>query len=256
MPPSPPAAERWLAQREVNPRARRRLFCFPHAGGGASAFRGWAAELPADVEVCPVQPPGRENRLEERAFRELQPLVEAAADALQPLFSLPFAFYGHGMGAAIAYGLACELRRRGRALPEALFVAGRRAPEVPLRSAPLHDLPDAELIAALLERRLVPEEVLRHEELMQLLLPVLRADLTLDETTSFADEQKFPLALSAFVGTKDDSLALADVEPWAERIVGTFRLHELPGDQFFVHSSRRPLLEAIARDLAQLPPRS
>jgi len=254
MPPSPSTTERWLAYREVNPRARRRLFCFPYAGGGASAYRGWAAELPADVEVCPVQLPGRESRLREPAFQGLQPLVAAAADALQPLVQLPFAFFGHGMGAAIAYGLACELRSRGRAWPEALFVAGRRAPEVPLRSAPLHDLPDAELIAALRERRAVPEEVLAHEELMRLLLPILRADLAVDETASFGDEAKFAFALSAFVGTEDDIVPRADVEPWAQRTVGAFRLRELPGDQFFIHSSRALLLEALARDLAQLAP--
>lgn len=256
MPPSPPATERWLAYREVNPSARRRLFCFPYAGGGASAYRGWAADLPADLEVCPVQLPGRENRLREPAFRELQPLVAAAADALQPLFQLPCAFFGHGMGAAIAYSLACELRSRGRAWPEALFVAGRRAPEVPLRGEPLRDLPDAELIAALRERRAVPDDVLAHEELMRLLLPILRADFAVDETASFGGEPKLTFALSAFVGKDDDTVARADVEPWAQRTIGTFRLRELPGDQFFIHSSRRELLEALARDLAQLPPRS
>jgi len=253
--PSKPSTEQsWLAYREVNPRARLRLFCFPYAGGGASTYRGWAAGLPQHVEVCPVQLPGRENRLRERAFQQLPPLVAAAADALEPLLDLPFALFGHDMGAAIAYGLACERRRRGGALPQALFVAARRAPQVPLTGAPLHDLPDTNLKEALRARRQVPDEVLAHEELMRLLLPIVRADLAADETAVFPDEPQLAQPISAFHGLGDDLVVREDVERWRQCSSGPFRLRALPGDHFFVHSSRGELLEAITRDLAEQTP--
>src|SRR6202035_2395188 len=100
-----------------------------------SAYRGWAAALPGDVEVCPVQLPGRESRLREPPFVSAERLVLALADALHPHLALPFAFFGHSMGAMLSFELARELRRRGRPLPVHLFVSGRRAPQGPARGA-------------------------------------------------------------------------------------------------------------------------
>ena len=134
MRPSGNPADRWLAYREVKPHARLRIFCFPYAGGGASIFRGWTALLPADLEVCPVQLPGREGRLREAPFTHMEPMVNALVDALQPYFDLPFVLFGHSMGAAIAFELTRELRRRGRPQPLHLFAAGRRAPHLHRRT--------------------------------------------------------------------------------------------------------------------------
>jgi len=158
------------------------------------------------------------------------------------------------MGAAIAYGLACERRRRGGGLPQALFVAARRAPQVSLTGAPLHDLPDTELKEALRARRQVPDEVLAHEELTRLVLPIVRADLAVDETAAFPDEPQLAMPISAFHGLGDDLVAREDVERWRPCTSGRFRLRALPGDHFFVHSGRGELLESIARDLATLAP--
>src|SRR4051812_38568638 len=99
----------WLPFTRPNPAARLRLFCFPFAGGGASAFRLWSQGLPLTVDVCPVQPPGRETRFREPAYTRLPPLVTALADALRPHFDRPFAFFGHSMGAIVAFELAREL---------------------------------------------------------------------------------------------------------------------------------------------------
>lgn len=249
--PSPPT-ERWLAYREVNPRARLRLFCFPYAGGGASAYRGWAAALPPDVEVCPVQLPGRESRLREPPFNRPEPLVLALVDALQPHLGLPFAFFGHSMGAMLSFELARELRRRGRPLPLHLFVSGRRAPQVPAREEDIHDLPEPEFVAKLRELNGTPEEVLQHAELMRLLIPVLRADFTLNETYVFRPEEPLDLGISAFGGLGDAEVSREDVEGWREHMRGSFRLRMLPGDHFFLHSARELITESVARDLADL----
>jgi medium-chain acyl-[acyl-carrier-protein] hydrolase len=249
--PSPPT-ERWLAYREVNPRARLRLFCFPYAGGGASAYRGWAPALPPDVEVCPVQLPGRESRLREPPFDRPEPLVLALADALQPHLGLPFAFFGHSMGAMLSFELARELRRRGRPLPLHLFVSGRRAPQVPAREEDIHDLPEPEFVAKLRELNGTPEEVLQHAELMRLLIPVLRADFALNETYVFRPEEPLDLGISAFGGLGDAEVNREDVEGWREHVRGSFRLRMLPGDHFFLHSARDLVTESVARDLAEV----
>ena len=252
MKPSGQPSERWLAYREVNPRARLRMFCFPYAGGGASAYRGWAASLPSNVEVCPVQLPGRESRLRDQPFSRPEPMIHALVDVLQPYMDLPFVFFGHSMGSMIGFELSRELRRQGRKLPLTLFVSGRRAPQLPPREEDIHDLPEPEFIEKLRELNGTPEEVLQHAELMKLLLPILRADFAVNETHVFTAEEPFDFALSAFGGLGDEDVTREDLEAWRLHTRGRFRARMLPGDHFFFHSARDLILEAVARDLAEV----
>ncbi len=253
MKPSSSPTERWFAYREPKPRARLRLFCFPYAGGGASAYRGWGAALPADVEVCPVQLPGRESRLRDAPFTDLVPLVQAIADVLPPYFDLPFAFFGHSMGGLISFELTRELRRRGGAAqPFHLFVSGRRSPECPPREEPIHDLPEPEFIAKLRELNGTPEEVLQHAELMRLLIPILRADFAINERYVYEPEPPLAIGISAFGGLGDVEVTREDIALWEKQTRGRFRMRMLPGDHFFLHSGKDLVTEALARDLAEL----
>lgn len=244
--------ERWLAYREVNPRARMRMFCFPYAGGGASVYRGWGASLPADVEVCPVQLPGRESRMREAPFVRSEPLVTAIVDALQPYMNLPFAFFGHSMGAALGFEAARELRRRGLPQPAHLFVSGRRAPQLPPREEPIWNLPEPEFLVKLRELNGTPEEVLQHEELMKLLIPILRADFQVNETYELTTEEPLAIGISAFGGLGDEDVTRDDVAAWQENTTGRFRMRMLPGDHFFIHGSKDLVLEAVTRDFAEI----
>ena len=251
MRPSANPTERWLAYREVNPRARLRLFCFPYAGGGASTYRGWGASMPAYLEVCPVQLPGRESRLRDPAFSRTELMVPELADALRPYMDLPFAFFGHSMGGLIGFELSRELRRRGQALPLHLFVSGRRSPQVPPREEPIYALPEPEFLDRLRELNGTPEEVLQHEELMRLLIPILRADFSINETYSYTEEEPFDFGISAFGGLGDQEITREDVEAWRQQTRGRFRVRMLPGDHFFIHGSKDLVLEAVSRDLAE-----
>lgn len=252
MKPSGKPAERWLAYREVNPRARMRLFCFPYAGGGASVYRGWGASLPADVEVCPVQIPGRESRLRDQPFNRMEPMVEAIADALVPYLDMPFLFFGHSMGAAISFELTREYRRRKMEQPLHLFVSGRRAPHLAAREEPIHQLPEAEFIEKLRELNGTPEEVLQHQELMQLLIPILRADFGVNEEYVYREEEPVDAGISAFGGLGDPDVSREDVQAWQQHTRGRFRTRMLPGDHFFINGSREIVLEAVTRDLADI----
>ena len=252
MKPSGNPTERWLAYREVNPRARLRMFCFPYAGGGASIYRGWAASLPADVEVCPVQLPGRESRMRDQPFTSTGDMVPRVAEVLRPYMDLPFVFFGHSMGGLIAFELARELRRRGQALPLHLFVSGRRPPHLPPREEPIHALPEPEFREKLRELNGTPEEVLQHEELMRLLIPLLRADFSVNETYTYTEEEPFDFGISAFGGLGDQEVLREDVEAWRQQTRGRFRMRMLPGDHFFVVGSKDLVLEAVSRDLAEI----
>lgn len=231
--------------------ARLRLFCFPHAGGGNAGYHTWSDELPADVHVCPVELPGRGRRLRERPYFSLARLVPDLADALPGALDRPFALFGHSMGALIAFELARELRRRRVPGLCRLFVSGFRAPQLRRPEPALSQLPDAEL-AEVIGRQYqgVPPEVASSRELMTLLLPTLRADLTILESYRHVAEEPFDAGVSVFGGDRDDQVPLEDLEAWSVHTRGDFVLRLLPGGHFFLKGGTRTLLlQAIGHDL-------
>jgi medium-chain acyl-[acyl-carrier-protein] hydrolase len=197
--------------------------------------------------------PGRESRFREPPFRQLGPLIEALADNLRPLLDRPFVFFGHSLGALIGFELTRFLRRRGDALPAALFVSGRRAPERGLQEPPIHALPDDDFCDALRRFNGTPEAVLNHAELMALLLPMLRADFCLSETYNYVPEPPLPIPLVAFGGLQDPLVSRADLEAWREQTMASFQALLLPGNHFFVHTAELSLLELLTSELKALP---
>lgn len=247
-----PVTSRWLPGFKPNPRAALRLFCFPYAGGAANIFHSWASALPSSVEVCPVQLPGRGNRLLEPAFTGLEPLVETAARELLPFFDKPFAFFGHSMGAIISFELAQRLRLEHRSEPVHLFVSGRRAPQVPEAETPTYNLPEKDFLDELRRLKGTPPEVFEHEELMQLMLPLLRADFELIQTYKYSTRPPLDRPINAFGGLEDTEVSHESIEAWREMTTGAFKLRMLPGDHFFLNSARPLFLQTLARDLQQV----
>lgn len=243
-------ATSWVTRYEPNPHARLRLFCFPYAGGGPHIFRGWSAGLPKDIEVCPIQLPGRGSRIKEPPFTRLLPMVQAMAQGLLPLLDRPFAFFGHSMGALIGFALARQLRRESGIEPSHLFVASRRAPQLPGSSPQMHLLSDHDFIEALRRLGGMPEELLQHAELMQLVLPILRADVTLCETYVYQNEEPLNCPVSAFGGFLGRDVSRYELEAWRAQTRSSFRLQMFPGNHFFLVDDRTLLLRAIAEDLS------
>jgi medium-chain acyl-[acyl-carrier-protein] hydrolase len=240
----------WVACPRPNPRARRRLFCFPFAGAGAAAYWQWPSLLPAEVELCSLRLPGRENRLREPPCRRLDTLVEALVEAVGPHLELPFAFFGHSMGALIAFELARALRRRQLPMPSIVLVSGRRPPHLPERDPPLHPLPDSEFVAAVARRyNGIPASILHHAELLSLFVPILRADLELVETYTYRDEPPLDCPLSAFGGRQDDRSSETELGAWRLHTRAPFSLRMFPGDHFFLQTARAPLVQEVVRQL-------
>lgn len=243
-------ADPWIAYYQPRAGARLRLFCFPHAGGSAALFRTWADTLPAEIEVCPVQLPGREQRLWEPPFTRLSLLVEHLVISLQQYLNLPFAFFGHSMGALIAYELARELNRQAYTVPIHLFVSGCPAPQIPAPASPVYLLPDAALIDHLRSLAGTPEAVLQNAELMQLMLPLIRADFTLYETYGYERGEPLPCPISTFGGLKDTEVIPRDLAGWREQTRASFTLRLFPGDHFYLQRTQAPLLREIVQELS------
>jgi medium-chain acyl-[acyl-carrier-protein] hydrolase len=247
----------WFTSQRLNPRARVRLFCFPYAGGGSAIYRLWPQSLPSEVEVFVAHLPGRGTRLREQAFSSLDALVETAAEAIAPLLDKPFALFGHSMGAMISFELARRLREQGQPQPARLFVSGRRAPQLPHDDPISYNLPDAELGQELLRLNGTPKEVLEHPELMELMLPLLRADFSVVETYVYRPGVPPDCPLTVFGGLRDAEVSREQLEAWREQTAGEFTLRMLPGDHFFLNEpqSQLLLLGALAKELNQVPQR-
>lgn len=244
---------KWVTCPRPNPNATLRLFCFPFAGGGASIYRPWPTRLPATIELCPIQLPGREDRYREPAFTSVIAAARALSRELEPYLDKPFAIFGHSMGALVGFEVARALRHGGLPAPLALFVAAYPAPQAPLARAPIHRLPDREFIEEMRRMQGTPAAVLENAELMEFMLPILRADFEACDTYTCAPEP--PLACPFFVygGAEDREVDESGLDRWREQTSASFTRRLLPGNHFFVQSHRDLLLADVADQLATLP---
>jgi medium-chain acyl-[acyl-carrier-protein] hydrolase len=240
----------WLAAGRPNPKAMIRLLCFPYAGGGESVFRAWPEGLPDSVEVCAVQLPGRGARVKEPPFTHLGDLVEDLGQGLAPYLDKPFAIFGHSMGALIGFELARRLRSEYGIEPVHLFVSGRPGPRT-VRSRPANTLSDSEFLELLWAYNGTPEEALANPELMELMLPVIRADFSVSQSYVYTPEPPLDCAITAFGGLHDETISRANLEEWREHTRDRFLVRMLPGNHFFLNTERALLLSAISRELYQ-----
>ncbi|MDX2229704.1 MAG: alpha/beta fold hydrolase [Leptolyngbyaceae cyanobacterium bins.349] len=239
----------WLKCLAPNSQASLRLFCFPYAGGSAATFGCCSEFLPAWIEMWAIQLPGRSDRFKEAPIYQLSSLVQLLFPHLQPHLDRPFAFWGHSMGALLSFEVARTLRTERHISPCHLFVSGRRAPHLPDRLPHLHTLADQEFLAELHRFNGTPSKVLNHPELMQLLLPCLRADFSICGTYVYVDQAPLECWIAAFAGTQDSSEPPELLEGWRLQTRSQFSLQVLPGDHFFPFTSPE-LLRTIVTMLA------
>ena len=226
--------------------AAPRLFCFPHAGGGTAAFAGWRS---ARIPACPVRLPGRESRMAEAPFARMGPLVEALAGAMEGYLAEPYAFFGHSMGASVAFELARALGRLGLPGPAALFVSGARAPWCRRDWVPSPAPADEELIEELRHLEGTPAELLEDPLAMRAMLPALRADAALYRNYTYSEGAPLACPIHAYAGESDGRIAGEHLEAWAHETTGIFTLRRFPGGHFFLYARREEFLQGLAADL-------
>jgi surfactin synthase thioesterase subunit len=173
----------WIYGQRITPNAHCRLFCLPHSGSGAAQFSSWKNSLPPVVDICPIQLPGRENRFREAPLTQIRRMAEILSVELKPYLDRPYILYGYSLGALIAFELARQLRRQNAFPAVALYALARPAPNLPQTRYPLHQLPDKPFLLELTHRfNGMSTAILQDKELVELLLPTLRADFTALET--------------------------------------------------------------------------
>ncbi|WP_457034051.1 aminotransferase class V-fold PLP-dependent enzyme [Kitasatospora sp. P5_F3] len=255
---APRARDAWI-RRYTRPgeTVRARLYCFPFGGGGASVYHRWGETLDKGVELCAVQLPGREERLGEPLLRT----VDEVLDALLPVLAeetedadVPFAFFGHSMGALLAFETCRRLRAERGVLPAHLFVSGYPPPDRVVRARTLHTLGDREFVAALRETDDQLDRVLADPELTELFLPILRADFRLCEIHRHQAGEPLPCPVTAFGGTGDPMTPRGALDDWRRHTTGPFRARMFDGGHFYLRDREQQLVRLVGDGLRTLRP--
>jgi surfactin synthase thioesterase subunit len=240
---------RWVISIRSDGDIHLRVFCFPYAGAGASLFRAWAPSLPEGLELCAVQLPGREDRMAESPYRSLAALAPRVVAELDPFLDRPFALFGHSVGAFVAYETARSLCASGRP-PVHLFVSGQRAPHLPSRMPPRHALPPVEFEAALARLDGTPTEILQDKEVMAAIVPLLRADFSLEETYAHVPGHPLEVPITVFGAADDHEANLHELNAWQLHCRQACQVRILQGNHFYLRTNPAPVVEAIRAALA------
>jgi pyochelin biosynthesis protein PchC len=246
------ATARWLRRLTPAPPTAPRLVCLPHAGGTASYYTPLALALSGAVSVEAVQYPGRQERFGEAPSTSLEDLADRIAHVLaadqQASPDRPLALFGHSMGALLAFEVAGRLEAQNLD-PTHVFASGTGAPsrrQVEEREGPRTD---AELIEELAELDGTASEILADPEILELILPAVRADFEAVDTYQFRQLPALRCPLTALTGESDSGAEIADVRAWAEHSASTFDLHVYPGGHFYLTDQMPTIANLVMQHL-------
>ncbi|WP_418960773.1 thioesterase II family protein [Streptomyces tritici] len=244
-----PEFARWIRRFHPRPAAEHTLVCFPHAGGAASYYHGLSAALGPDVEALVVQYPGRENRLFEDPAPSVEWLADAVAGVLEAGAVERPVFFGHSMGAIVAFETARRLDRTS-ARPAALVASASAAPSHPEPRAPLLDAladeTDTEILAGIMGLGGTDTDVAEHAELIRLVLPAVRADLSALARYRVAPDATVRCPVVVYAPEDDPSAPARDAALWGRHTAGgTAEVHRFAGGHFYFASLAGPFLDRL-----------
>lgn len=227
-----------------------KLLCLPYAGSSSAIFRDWVPALAPAISVVPIELPGRGARRSQPCFTTVEQAVNSLVKEVSPHFNGPYALFGHSMGALIAYELCRSIAKLGISpLPTRLFVSGCPAPHTRITTREKSALPDNEFIEELRQLKGTPSEILDDPQLMKILMPMLRSDFHLVETYKHASGPLVDCPVTVLAGSADVDMTHEAIDGWREVCARQLNTHVLPGDHFFLHSSKDLLLSKIRSDL-------
>jgi medium-chain acyl-[acyl-carrier-protein] hydrolase len=250
--PSPEITARYLVGfREPVVPPRLRLYCLPYAGGSARVFQSWRDMLPSDITLYGVEYPGHGCRISEPAIDRIDVLADKMVSVLTRVPRGPYALFGHSMGALAAFEMSHQLARRDVLPPALLVVSGHGAASLPSTNRPVHASSDEEFLARLRELNATPPEVLEAPELLELMMPILRADFRAAETYVPANRPKLGIPIVAYGGLLDPDVSRDQLLAWAEETTACCTVRMFPGDHFFLRTAREQVVTALTRDLTK-----
>ncbi len=250
----PQQANPWVHITEEKPNAKMRLFTFHYAGGARSLYRSWHESLAADVEICAIQLPGREDRLNETPYRDFFPMIQALGQNVAPFLDRPYAFFGHCMGGLTSFELTRQLRRQGARLPEHMFISSFIGPHIPRpqRRSVIFNIPEGMVDDFFVELGGTPPEVLENLGLMTLARVVMDADLDLLRAYEYIDEAPLDIPISTFGAVQDKLVIIEEIEEWKKQTTKEYDLTMFPGNHFYMQTHREYLMRILGDQLMRI----
>jgi len=245
---------KWFPFRNISSDNLVRLVCFPFAGGTARLFSSWQNALPG-VEICAVELPGRAGRFSESPLESIAEMLKHLYEALIQMDDMPMVFFGHSMGAHLAHRLAFKLEQTGKRGPEWVIVSSSRPPHSPKpKKLRRSSLPDDQFLHFLKQLDGIPKAFLEEKQLIDLLLPTIRADFGALESLDYNHPLKISANIGAFVGDKDKIVSLPRIQGWSKQTTGRFFVQTFSGGHFYITSatgdlwrSLRPIIDDLRR---------
>ncbi|UMB76757.1 MULTISPECIES: thioesterase II family protein [Dickeya] len=228
-----------------NPAARIRLLCIPYAGGSANLYQHWHEYLPEDVEVVVAQLPGRSYRLSEPPHESMSAVVSELMTYIHQVLDRPLIIFGHSLGGCIGFALMVELQRRGLPLPAFFIGSASRPPHQLQLARKTHHVSDEKFIDMLREMKGTSEEILNSNDIMAMLLPMLRADFKISETYQYTDTLKYAVPAMFFSGDGDRYLPAERIALWQELFSSRVTFASFPGGHFFIHDHINDITQII-----------
>ncbi|MBW4617158.1 MAG: acyltransferase domain-containing protein [Desmonostoc vinosum HA7617-LM4] len=242
----------WVAYYKPKPNSYLRLFCFHPWGSSASIFKKWSDELPLNIEVIPIQLPGRQQRLKEKPFTDFAALIQVLGDLIHPYLDKPFAFYGHSMGALIAFELAYIVKVKYNINPQYLFLGSAQAISDISFLKRIKNCSQNQILNYLVEISEIPEAIYNDKSLFEELMEIFKADLQLLQSYDYKEQEPLDCPIYAFGGVDDASLSEKQLSLWSHHTQNTFKLQMLPGKHMFLNNSQKSLLDIISQEILKI----
>ena len=241
----------WFVTFKPKHNASMRLFCFHYGGAGVSIFRSWANDVIDYAEVIAIQLPGREERYNEPLLKNIQSVVEELSLNFNEYTSKPFIFFGHSLGALIAFEFARELRRKGMPQPMHLIVSGTKAPHIIHEKPPIHSFLDEKFIRELKKYNGIPHSIIENKELISIFLPAIRSDFCIYETYEHKNECPLSYPITALGGLSDDTFDRKNLIEWKDQTGHSFKHCFLAGNHFFIKDSYKEVIAIVNSTLKE-----
>lgn len=243
----------WIRRYHPSPESTARLVCFPHAGGSASYFHPVSARFSPAIDVIALQYPGRQDRRHELCIRDIDVLADRITEQLLYLSNKPTVFFGHSMGATLAFEVAWRLEQKGFDAPLRVIVSGRRGPTINRREK-IHLSSDAGLLAEIRMLNGTDSAVFDDEEILRIALPAIRGDYEAIETYSYVPDRMLSYPITVLTGDSDPRTTFEEASEWRSVTKGPFRIKVFSGGHFYLVQNASAVNDEIAADIEQLMP--
>jgi surfactin synthase thioesterase subunit len=220
------------------------LICFPYAGGSKFSYNKFAEVAPGNLTLIPIELPGRGARFDERLIYNADELVDKLFHQIKSYLFDPYAIYGHSMGSLIGYLITKRIIKENLPQPLHLFFSGAKAPHMLQYEPAAHLFEKEELIASLRKMGGIPERILKNDNLMRILEPIVRADFRVINTYVHKDTEAMDIPISVIIGS-EEGISLEQSQLWQKETIIEIKVDEFQGDHFFIFHHAEQLMALI-----------